>query len=65
MKIKRIKYIDSSINSEQSNKIEAPFEIEAVGFVIEETDKHITLAQELIEGEFRGQLSIPKVAILK
>ena len=65
MKIKRIKYLDSNIDSGQTNEILEPVVIEAIGFVIKETNEYITLAMEIIEKEYRGQLSIPKIAILK
>lgn len=66
MKIKRLKYIDSSLNAEQTDMISKPVTIEIVGFVVEETKEHITLAMEIIDGEdYRGQVSIPKVAIIQ
>jgi hypothetical protein len=64
MKIKKITYIDSTIGSEQATDIIKPIVIQAVGWVIKETDEYVTIAQELMEnGDYRGQLSIPKKAI--
>ena len=64
--IRKIIYLDSAVTAEQSNEIVEIFEMTAVGFVIKETDKYITLAQEIMSnGDFRAQISIPKVAILK
>lgn len=63
MKTKIVKYIDSNIINEQTNEIVKPVIITAVGFVIEETDNYITIAREIIDNEYRGQVSIPKVAI--
>ncbi|MCK9371315.1 hypothetical protein M0R04_15485 [Candidatus Dojkabacteria bacterium] len=66
MKIKKIKYIDSARTPDQDSLICEPFIIVVVGFVIKETDKYITLAQEIMSnGDFRGQISIPKVTIIK
>lgn len=65
MEIKTIKYIDSNMIHEQTDEIAKPVVNIAVGFVIEETKDHITLAAELVEKEYRRQLSIPKVAIIK
>lgn len=65
MKIKKIKFIDSATTDEQSATPTRPLIIEAVGFLIDETDIYITIARELLGNEYRGQLSIPKVAIIK
>ena len=61
---KRIKYIDSNLINEQTDFIAKPKIITAIGFVVEETDEYITIAREIVADEYRGQLSIPKVAIL-
>lgn len=64
MKIKKIVYRDSVCSTGQSNKSVKPSKIEIVGFVIDETEEYITLAQEIIDGkEYFNQISIPKVAI--
>ena len=66
MKIKRIKFIDTGLSEGQSDMICTPLTIEVCGFVIQETDKYITLASELLSnGDYRHQISIPKVAIIK
>ena len=62
--IVRIKYIDSCIISEQTDVIAKPTKIDAIGFLVKETKDYITIARERIRGEWRGQVSIPKVAIL-
>jgi hypothetical protein len=65
MKIAVIEYIDSNMTHEQTSEIVKPEPITTVGFVIDEKDEYITLAAELIGGEYRRQVSIPKVAVLK
>lgn len=64
MKIKTIKYIDSNLIDSQTDEIAEPVVINATGYVIKETDEYIVLARELIEDNYRGQVAIPKVAIL-
>lgn len=65
-RIKRIKYWDSTHSTSQLSKPIKPSEMEVVGFVIEETDEYITLAQEIIDGqEYFNQISIPKGAIVE
>ena len=63
MKKKTIKYIDSQLINEQTEEIAKPQLIVATGFVIAETNDYITLAREVIDKEYRGQVSIPKIAI--
>lgn len=63
--IRQIKYIDSNMIHEQTDEIAKPVINIAVGFVIEETKDHVTIAAELVGKEYRRQLSIPKVAIIK
>jgi len=66
MKRKVIKFIDSCITNEQTDVIATPETIVATGFVIAETNEYITLAREIIgDNDYCGQLSIPKVAIIK
>ncbi len=65
LKWKIIEYIDSNCIDDQADEIVQPVEITAIGFVIEETEDHITLAREIIGDEYRGQIAIPKVAIVK
>ena len=64
MESKKVKYIDSNLINDQTDFIAKPEIITAVGFVVEETDEYITIARELVGNEYRGQLSIPKVAII-
>lgn len=65
-RVRTVKYIDSAITAEQSSDIATPFQMTAVGFVIKENHEFITLAQEVMSnGDFRGQISIPIVAIIK
>jgi hypothetical protein len=62
----RFTYMDSSIDTGQSDEPINPCKIEIVGFVIKETKEYVTLANEIVDGEeFRGQVSIPKVAMIK
>lgn len=62
-KIVEVEYIDSNILNEQSDYVIKPETIQAIGYLVEETDEYITIARELIDSEYRGQLSIPKVAV--
>ncbi len=64
MKHKKIKYIDSNLINDQTDFIAKPEIITSIGFVIKETDDYITITREIVGEEYRGQLSIPKVAIL-
>jgi hypothetical protein len=61
---KVIKYIDSSLINDQTDEVAKPQIIIACGFVVAETDEYITLSREIIDEEFRGQVAIPKVAII-
>lgn len=63
-KVKQVTYIDSAIDSGQTDEIQKPIANVAVGFVIYEDRDCIVLAQEIIGKDYRGQLSIPKVAVL-
>jgi hypothetical protein len=66
MKIKRFKYIDSAVQQQQTSEPNKPFYIDIVGFLVEETDEHITLAMEVFDNkDYRFLVSIPKVAIIK
>lgn len=61
-----IEYIDSNLIHEQTDFIAEPAPMKAIGFLIKETDEFITLAMELTgSDEYRGQLSVPKIAIKK
>jgi len=66
---KTFKYSDSNMSWEQRETVVKPTEIWITGFVIEETDKYITLAAEVVtfDGyyEYRNQISVPKSCILK
>jgi hypothetical protein len=68
MKVKRLKYWDSTIDTRQISGTIEPSLIEIVGFVVAETDTYITLATEIIteatNTDYRGQVSIPKVVII-
>lgn len=66
MKVKRIKFVDSAITEEQTDLICIPLKITVIGFLVQETEEYITLARELLSnGNYRGQISIPKKAIIK
>ena len=59
-----IRYVDSQIIEQQTDSVAKPQEIIVVGFIVSETENYITLAREIIGNEYRGQISIPKEAIL-
>lgn len=65
LKFQKISYIDSSVIHGQTEEIATPLVLTTVGFVIKETDEYITLAAELVGDEYRRQISIPKIAIIK
>ena len=64
MKIIEIEYTDSNIINEQTSEIVKPEIIQAVGYLIKDGQDYITIAREVIKNEYRGQLSIPRVAII-
>lgn len=65
-KVKKLKYWDSVHSTEQLSEPIKPSQMEIVGFVIEETDEYITLAQEIIDDtDYFNQISIPKGVIIK
>lgn len=62
-----IQWIDSSCQDNQTDSwgFPKPIIITSIGFVVEETDAYIVLARDdMGEGDFRGLLAIPKIAIL-
>jgi len=61
----KVTYIDSCTIDTQTSEVAKPMTIEATGFKVRETDEYITIAREKIGDEWRGQLSIPKVAVIK
>ena len=63
--IRKITYMDSAIIESQTDEICEPTEIVATGFIVKETNDYLTIARELVGKEYRGQLSIPKVAIIR
>lgn len=60
----KVSYIDSNIIEEQTNQVAEPVKITAIGFLVKETNEYITIAREKIGDEWRGQVSIPKKAII-
>lgn len=48
----------------QTDEILTPSEIESVGFLLEENEDHVTICRDIVDGEYRGQLSIPRENIL-
>lgn len=66
MKTKKIIYIDSGIIDEQASVVAEIHSMTAVGMVVHEDDGHVVLAREFDENErnWRGQIAIPKVAII-
>ena len=68
MKIIKIKYVDAVTINGQSSELAIPEFFEAVGFLVKETKDYIIIAREDIgngDGEWRGQLGVPKSSILK
>lgn len=62
-KIVRIDWVDSNIAESQTYEIVEPVLIRTVGYCIHDSIEYITLARDLIDGEYRGQISIPKECI--
>lgn len=60
-----VEYIDSNIMNDQSSEIVEPTVIKAVGFVLKHDPNFITLARELIDDEYRGQVSIPADSLIQ
>jgi len=57
-------YTDTTALDTQTNEVISPSLVNVCGFVIEENEDYITLAMEVTEdGDYRGQVSIPKNAI--
>lgn len=62
-----VRWIDSSLQNGQVDRHDFPKPelITSVGFVVEETDEHITLARDdMNNGDYRGLCCIPKIAVL-
>ena len=60
-----VEYVDSALQAEQTNRVAKPFAVTTVGFVIHEDDDALTLCAELVGEDYRGQVSIPKVAVTR
>ena len=63
-----VRWIDSCYLEGQGDESEFPKPsiLTSVGFVVRETDDHIVLARDNCghDGEYRGLIAIPKIAIL-
>ena len=67
MKLKRIKWRDSRMYIQQC-EIDSHFDvcvIESVGFLIKEDKKNIILAGDLVDGDVRRVIVIPKENIIE
>jgi hypothetical protein len=67
MKVKTIRWRDSRmyITQTDSDTKYEPCIIKSIGFVIEETKSHITLAGDLVDDDYRRVIVIPKENIIK
>jgi len=67
MEVKTVKWRDSRMYITQSSleEIEGVCEITSVGFVVDERTDCIVLAGDLVDGEYRRVLVIPKENIIK
>lgn len=66
MKIRKIRWRDSRMYIAQVGNQE-PFDvtvIESVGFVLEDTPDHVTLAGDMVDTEFRRVIVIPRENII-
>lgn len=64
--IRIVSWIDSSLQNGQVGKDDYPTPelIRSVGFVVEETSEHVTLARDdMKDDEYRGLICIPKECI--
>lgn len=66
MKIQKIKWRDSRMYITQTDRDTdyQPCIIESIGYVVENTKDHITLAGDLVDDDYRRVLVIPKENIL-
>jgi hypothetical protein len=65
MKIVQVEWIDSKMYFEQVSEggIEAPCIVTSVGYLVKDDPDWIAIARESIDGEWRGVIAIPMVAI--
>ena len=66
--VRTVRWIDSSIQNVQvgSEDFPRPARIVSIGFVVDETEEYVTLARDDHgDGEWRGLVAIPKIAILE
>jgi len=61
--VRVIDWVDSNIIETQTYDIAKPTLIRTIGFVVADEIDYITVARDLIDDEFRGQISIPKECI--
>lgn len=61
-----IEWLDSCVQDVQvsHHNFPKPMVVTSVGFVVEETEEYITISRDdMGNGEFRGLVSIPRIAI--
>ena len=65
MKKVEVRWIDSKVYLDQvpEGEIEPPCQVTSVGYLVKEFPEWIAIARERIDGEWRGVITIPKVAI--
>lgn len=61
--ITTIIWIDSNITEGQTSEIVEPAIITTVGMVVKDCKEYVTIARDEIDGEWRGQISIPRECI--
>ena len=65
--VREVRWTDSSLQNVQVDRDDFPRPevIVSVGYVVEETDEYVTLARDdMGNGDYRGLLCIPKIAVL-
>lgn len=59
-----VHWIDSNIMHDQTNEVVEPVTIQTVGYLIQDKVRSVTVARDLINDEWRGQISIPRECIM-
>lgn len=59
-----IHWVDSNIMHDQTSEVIKPATIQTVGYLIQEKGEYVTVARDLIDEEWRGQISIPRECIM-
>ena len=63
-----VRWLDSSVQNGQVDKHDfpEPVVIRSLGFLVRETDEYVVLARDdMGDGDYRGLVAIPRIAILK